>query len=139
MVVSVQQNSVSPLRVFYDGNCVVCSREAHFYLARSNELVLVDISHPGFDAVAYGKTLDQFMAELHVLDNCGEWHVGVMAFQAIWAVVPGHVYGQLAGLVEWPVVRPMAELGYKVFARYRRFLPRYRRFCDGESCRHRSL
>ncbi|MBW2477501.1 MAG: DUF393 domain-containing protein [Deltaproteobacteria bacterium] len=132
---SERPSKIIPLRVFYDGQCIVCDHEVRFYQRRCRDLILVDISAPNFSAESYGKTQNELMAELHVLDSCGNWHAGVQGFRIIWRVVPGRLYDLLAEITAWPVVRSLTQLGYRIFARYRHLLPRYRQRCDDGSCR----
>ena len=124
------------LTVFYDGACGVCAREINHYRGIDTEgrLALVDISAADFDPAAHGRTLDQFMAELHVLTPEGEFLTGVAAFAAIWDRLPGAGFPFLASLVRFPLVSPLADLGYALFARFRRYLPSTREVCEGGTC-----
>ena len=124
----------TPLTVYYDGACSVCSREIRFYAARSPHLELVDISAEEFQARQHGRDQEDFMARLHVRDAAGQWHLGVDGFRAIWLTMPGRAYHWLARLLDWPVLRQLAEWGYRLFARYRHLLPRRGSACDSDSC-----
>ncbi len=130
------------LEVFYDGDCRVCRREMEHYrqLDRSGNLQLIDIAASDFDAVAYGRNRDDFMASLHVRDAEGRYHVGVDAFARIWEVVPATGFSLLAAIVQLPVIHALAGVAYGVFARFRRYLPKTAGGCTDDSCRlgHRS-
>lgn len=126
-----------PLTVFYDGSCIVCDREVNHYYRRAPQgaLRLVDISSGDFDPTAYGKSREDFMAQLHVLDAAGRFYVAVDGFWAIWQAFPASsVYGILGRLVRLPFIEPLARLGYRVFARLRKYLPKTRSRCDDGSC-----
>jgi predicted DCC family thiol-disulfide oxidoreductase YuxK len=126
---------VFPLTVFYDGGCPVCSREMNHYrrMADGSKLDFVDISDPQFTADRYGKSLDEFMKEMHALDASGRYYRGVDAFRAIWKGLPVSIYGDLATLLGFPGIHLLARIGYRGFARVRRFLPRLEKEC-GDRC-----
>ena len=126
------------LIVFYDGGCVVCSREMEQYRRRDKGgvLILVDIAAPTFDPTQYGRDLDTFMRQLHVRDASGIYHTGVNAFARIWEVMPQPELHLLAAVIALPGINMLAQGGYGVFARFRRFLPKVEPRCDDGSCRH---
>jgi predicted DCC family thiol-disulfide oxidoreductase YuxK len=116
-----------PLSVYYDGSCIVCSTEIEHYRRkdRDNRLVLVDISRPDFKPDPFNITLQSFMYELHVIDRNGTVYKGVEAFWAIWQAFPAStLYGMLGSIITLPVINPLARLGYRSFARIRRYLPK---------------
>jgi len=125
------------LTIYYDGSCVVCSREMDYYRGRDHDGVLdfVDITAPQFDARLHGRSQGEFMARLHVREPNGEFHTGVDAFAAIWRYVPGRHYDLLANLVQLPGIHLVANLGYEAFARVRPWLPKRSGGCEDDSCR----
>jgi predicted DCC family thiol-disulfide oxidoreductase YuxK len=127
-----------PIRIFYDGACVVCAGEVELYLRRdrAGRLVPVDISSAAFDPLPYGIPLQAFQYELHVIDHGGTVYRGVDAFRSIWQSFPDvRRFRLLAGLIALPVVNPLARLGYRVFARLCPYLPKRRATCATGSCR----
>ncbi len=128
---------VFPLRVFYDGSCVVCATEIEHYLDKDHEgrLRAVDIHAADFDPVPLRITLDSFMYELHAIDANGRIYRGVEAFWAIWQAFPAStIYGILGDVICLPIVNLVARLLYKGFARIRPYLPK-RHSCNSNSCR----
>jgi predicted DCC family thiol-disulfide oxidoreductase YuxK len=126
-----------PMRVFYDGNCIVCAREMTHYRRqdRHGRLLLVDISAADFDARRYGIPLTAFMEQLHVIDARGRIYRGVEGFWAIWQAFPNvTLYGLLGRMITLPIINSCARLGYRGFARLRRYLPKKRRDCTSASC-----
>jgi len=116
-----------PLKVFYDGSCSVCAAEMSVYMRRAHggRLEFVDITDPAFDPAGYGISLDDFMYQLHAIDREGRVFRGIDAFRAVWLAFPeSRRYALLAGLTAAPLVRPVAALAYRVFARLRRYLPK---------------
>jgi predicted DCC family thiol-disulfide oxidoreductase YuxK len=113
-----------PLTLFYDAGCPVCSLEMDHLRERNRDgrLVFVDISAPGFDPAPYGVTWAAMDAQIHGLTAGGSMMRGVqvlrLAYQAAglgWVLRP----------VGWTPLRPLAEAGYRVFARHRRTLSRF--------------
>lgn len=125
-----------PVTVFYDGSCSVCAAEMDHYRAKNHggRLIFIDVSADRFDPARYGKTLEEFMAQMYVLDAQGRFYRGVDAFAEIWRTLPGSGYRLLAGLIMAPGLHLLARLGYWLFARFRQFLPKTGKGCDGDSC-----
>ena len=127
-----------PLRIFYDGACSVCATEVEHY-GRSDHagrLLLVDISAPEFDPTPLGISREALMYQMHAIDADGQIYRNVEAFWAIWQAFPAAtLYGLLGRLVTQPLLHPLARLGYRIFARLRRYLPQRARDCSTGSCR----
>ena len=126
-----------PLKVFYDGACIVCSTEMQVYRRKNHEgrLVFIDISVPEFDPAPYGISREEFMAQMHAIDREGTVFRAVDAFRAIWQAFPASTfYGALGTIIALPGITTLARMGYRLFARYRKYLPRRRRECDTGTC-----
>jgi predicted DCC family thiol-disulfide oxidoreductase YuxK len=126
-----------PVRVFYDGHCVVCAREIAYYRRQDHgaRLITIDISAADFDPQPYDIPLHDFMYELHVIDARGRIYRGVEGFWAIWQAFPNStLYGLLGTVITLPLVNSFARLGYKGFARIRRYLPKHHHDCTSGSC-----
>jgi len=132
-----RDQAVFPLTVFYDGSCVVCAREMRHYMRQEHggRLLFVDISDPHFVPTPYGRSLEEFMAQMHVIDARGRFYLGVDAFPAIWAALPGRFYRLLGRILLWPGIHCLARFGYRAFARMRPLLPKRRVDCTTGSCR----
>lgn len=130
---------VFPLTVFYDGACSVCAREIHHYKSkdRHDRLILVDISKEDFEPAAYGKTMEEFMAQMHVRDGQGVYFLGVDAFPALWRALPGRLFPFFAGVVTLPGIHFLARLGYRLFARYRTIVFPVQHSCSAGRCGRR--
>lgn len=127
-----------PLQVFFDGSCVVCATEIEHYLhqEQGGQLLAVDISAADFDPEPYHISQQEFMHELHVIDNDGHVYKGVEAFVAIWQAFPPLTVYRLAGAVlSLPLVSPVAGLLYKGFAAIRPYLPKRKSSCTSGICR----
>jgi len=126
-----------PLEIFYDGSCLVCSSEIASYRRNNprNRLKFIDIRGEGFQAEDHGRSLDEFLAALHVRDTQGRFATGVDAFLLIWRAYPGGSrYRLLAAAIDLPGIKHLARCGYAVFARYRHLLPKHKDTCDDGAC-----
>jgi predicted DCC family thiol-disulfide oxidoreductase YuxK len=87
-------------------------------------LHFVDISAASFDAEALGLDQAALMKAMHVQDAGGRLYLGVEAFRALWLGLPGLHYQWLSCLFGLPGIHLLAVFGYRVFARFRHWLPR---------------
>jgi predicted DCC family thiol-disulfide oxidoreductase YuxK len=129
---------VFPLQVFYDGSCSVCATEIERYRRRDHDarLITVDISAPGFDPAPFGISLEEFMYQMHAIDQGGRVFRGVEAFWAIWQAFPSSTLLGLCGtLITLPLINPLARLCYSIFAGLRGYLPKRSGDCSSGSCR----
>ena len=126
-----------PLEIFYDGSCIVCSTEMQAYRKNNPQgrLTFIDISAADFDAGAYGKTQDEFMARMHVRDAAGEFTTDVDAFSTIWQAYPSaSIYRLFSAVIGFPGINLLSRFGYAVFARYRHLLPKKTPVCASGTC-----
>ncbi len=122
--------STNKLSIYYDGLCPLCSREIdHYRKARgADQLRFVDITSVGFQAETEGLDPQEVHRVMHVKTADGRVHTEVEAFIQIWKVLPG--YGWMARLVSSAPIRPLANVGYRGFARIRPWLPRKKADCS---------
>jgi predicted DCC family thiol-disulfide oxidoreductase YuxK len=122
------------ISVLYDGACPFCVRDVRFMKRhdRAHRLELVDIAAPGFDASAYGLSAAAVSARFHVVRADGTAVSGMEAFRVAFGAIGK---GALVAPTGWPVLRPLFDLLYTLFARNRVRLGRlFGRRCDGEAC-----
>lgn len=121
-------------RILYDRECPLCRTEVHWLLARCKDggLQAEDISAPDFDPARYGVTRAAVIAELHGVLPDGTVTRGMESVRRSW---------QAAGLggwiawTRWPLLRPLADFGYRLFARHRIRVGRlFGRRCDSTHC-----
>jgi len=126
------------LQVFFDGQCVVCSKEIQFYQknSRSHLIDWIDISEPTFVAEAHGLDPDRVHARFHAKDK-NQIFEGVEAFQRIWKVLG--IFKPLDWAAESFAIRPLMNLGYDLFVKARPYLPRKKSaVCDDGTCEPRT-
>jgi predicted DCC family thiol-disulfide oxidoreductase YuxK len=127
-----------PLRIYYDGSCIVCATAVERYsrMDHAGRLILVDISAREFDPAPLEITLDELMYQMHVIDQRGRVYRNIEAFWAIWQAFPASsLYGFLGALINLPLINPVARLCYRGFARIRRYLPKRGDDCSTGACR----
>lgn len=107
------------ITVFYDGQCGLCAKEINHYrnIAPKGHFYWQDIMESSSTLELMGVSLADGLMELHALDNAGNLHKGVDAFLLIWRHIPK--WRVLASVVALPLIRPVAGLVYKGFARWR--------------------
>lgn len=108
--------------IYIDGGCGMCRREST-WLRRLDKsrghLVQHDIADPDFEAAAHGIDLHAAMRTIHGRYPDGRLVTGPEVFRAAYSAV-GH--GWLWAPTGWPVIKPIADSVYRMFAnlRYRR-------------------
>lgn len=107
--------------LYYDEQCPICKVEIDFLrtLTPKGKVSYVDISSPNFESCEDGKTCDLLMKEIHAKTEDGEWLVGMDAFRAVYRFTP---YGSLMNATSLPIIRPVSDFAYQVFARNRLWL-----------------
>ncbi|XP_024240168.1 uncharacterized protein At5g50100, chloroplastic [Oncorhynchus tshawytscha] len=109
------------VRVLYDGECPICVKEIQFlqFLQRNRpgKVDFVDISLQCFNEEKYGGiSYEMAMDEMHVIDENNKVHRGVPAFTVMYSAVG---LGWLGRFMSWPLVRPVMDKAYAIFAKNR--------------------
>jgi predicted DCC family thiol-disulfide oxidoreductase YuxK len=114
----LSMNNNFPLTLLYDGACAACNLEMDNLKARNTAglLKFVDISVPFFDTTPYGASLADMNALIHGVRPDGSLIVGVEVLRLAYGAVG---LGHLAAPTGWPVLKPVFDLAYAVFARNR--------------------
>ena len=127
-------NPKSPeITVLYDGDCPLCVREIEMLRRRDPEGLRAgfeDIAAEGFDAARYGRTHGELMARIHGVLPSGELVEGVEVFRRVYAAVG---LGWLVAPTGWPLLRPVFDAMYRLFARNRLRITGRGEVC-GEHC-----
>ncbi len=117
--------------LLYDGLCPLCSKEVAWLYRRNKQgrLDFKDINDAGFDPAAYGKTHAELMAEIHGVYPHGQLIKGMGVFRETYKAVG---LGWIMVPTGWPLLKPLFDLIYKVFAKYR--VPLARLVAGKKSC-----
>jgi predicted DCC family thiol-disulfide oxidoreductase YuxK len=106
------------VKLLYDGECPLCVREVRMLdkLNRKGRLALEDIAAPGFDASRYGRSFEELMGSIHGVLPDGRLVTGMEVFRRAYAAVG---LGALIAPTGWPLLRPLFDRLYILFARNR--------------------
>ena len=118
-----EHEPLSPLTLYYDGACHLCSREIdHYRKLDTGLLSFVDISDPNFQREDSFPSYEDLNKWFHVQLPSGEFVGGVDAFIEIWKRLPR--YRWAAQLSQISLVHGILSSGYRVFAEIRPWLPK---------------
>lgn len=107
------------IRVLYDGECPLCAREVRWLRrldAGRGRIAFADIAAPDFATSRYGIDFATAMARIHAVLPDGSLVEGMEVFRRAYAAVG---LGWLLAPTRWPLLRPLADAGYRLFARQR--------------------
>jgi predicted DCC family thiol-disulfide oxidoreductase YuxK len=106
------------LRLLYDGDCPLCSREVALLrrLDRLGRIDFEDIAASGFDPSRYGLDRRAVMARIHAVLPDGRVIEGVEVFRRAYGAVG---LGWLLAPSRWPGFRRLFDAAYRSFARNR--------------------
>ena len=112
------------LKLLFDGECPFCRREVAWLQRRdrAGRLAFEDITAPGFDAARYGATRAQLMGVIHGVLPEGRLVRRLDVLRIAYRAVG---LGALVAPTGWPLVRPVADRLYLLFARHRVRLGRW--------------
>jgi predicted DCC family thiol-disulfide oxidoreductase YuxK len=109
------------LTLLYDGGCPLCVREVNLLKRRDHarngdrpQLAFVDIDRPDYDPSTYsGISYREAMGRIHAITAEGEVLRDVAVFQRAYALIG---LGWLYAPTRWPLVRPLADAAYGLWA-----------------------
>jgi len=117
--------------VLYDSLCPVCRREVNLLkrFDRRGRLGLIDIASPNFNPEDFNLTMAECVGSLHALDASGKVIRGMDTIRAMYRAAG------LGWVMSWTAVwpfRPLADIGYSVFARVRPTFSGFKPQCDSD-------
>lgn len=114
----------SQIKVYYDGLCLLCSKEINHYktMSGSDRIHFIDITSGAFDAVRESLDPKAIHKELHTRDAEGQIHIGVDAFILIWSKL--HKLEKVSLLARRKPFKNLLNLFYAGFVQIRPWLPR---------------
>lgn len=122
------------LKLLYDGDCPLCSREVALLRRRDrrSRIRFEDIAAPDFDAARYGLDRETVMARIHAVLPDGRVIEGMEVFRRAYTAVG---LGWLLAPSRWPGIGRVFDAAYRVFARNRlRWTGRSGASCDAGHC-----
>lgn len=112
-------------KLLYDGNCPICRFDVRWMTRLDNgkgRLAFENIQDEHFDPAAYGKTLDDLMGALHGVFPDGRLTTtGAESFRQVFKALD---LGWVMAPTAWPVLSPITDAAYRLFARHRLTLGR---------------
>ncbi len=129
--------STQRLTLLYDGACPFCLREVAWLRRRDRRglLAFADIAAPDFDETQYGVSGREVQARIHAVLADGTVLEGMPVFREAYARIG---LGWLIAPTGWPILRPIFDGMYRLFAANRVRLGRlFGRgdACEGDACR----
>ena len=117
------QQSPDLLTIYYDGLCPLCMAEIHFLTARNRRglLSFVDISNKEFADAGHPVSCADAMSQIRGHLGSGQLLTGVPVFIEAYRRADLRL---LAWLLSRAWTRPILDLGYAWFARYRQSISR---------------
>lgn len=122
------------LKLLYDGDCPLCSREVALLRRRDarSRIVFEDIAAPAFDPARYGLDHATLMARIHGVLPDGRVIEGMEVFRRAYTAVG---LGWLLAPSRWPGIGRLFDAAYRVFARNRlRWTGRSPVACEAGHC-----
>ncbi|MEM8773346.1 MAG: DUF393 domain-containing protein, partial [Pseudomonadota bacterium] len=109
---------MTPLTVYFDGECPICNFEVAFYQRRDkfHLITWTDITQIPDGQLPRGKSRPELLGKFHTIDQSGRWHIGVDAFHAIWQRLPW--FSHFAPLFITPGIRQLTNIAYRYPSHY---------------------
>jgi predicted DCC family thiol-disulfide oxidoreductase YuxK len=106
------------LEVFYDGGCPLCRREIDMLRRRDRHgrIRFTDIDAADFASESTGRSYDDLMARIQARLPDGAWIEGVEVFRRLYAAAG---FRRLVRISRLPIIAPLLEIAYRLFARNR--------------------
>lgn len=107
-------------KVYYNSACPICkagieSQRQHLERCGVDDIEWIDV-HTNPKAIAeVNSSLEQVRERLHVKDSDGAINTGIDAFIHLWRESPKQRW--LAKLLQFPVIRQLAQAAYDGFAK----------------------
>ena len=122
------------IKMLFDGKCPICSREAELLGKRNSGglIAFEDIAASGFSPEKYGLTIAQVVGAMHAIRPDGSVVKGIDVFAEVYEVVG---WTWLARPIRWRLTRPLAKLGYRIFAAIRPRLSGFRPSDCTDACK----
>jgi len=123
---AVAQEDAAPLKVLYDGLCMVCltnKRVLTWFDKRKTKLEFVDIRASDYNPAVNGNiAFEDAMRHFHVIDGVGAVHEGSDAVMTAYSAVG---LGWLMAVLRFPLIRVLIDASYSFVSKYRHQISRW--------------
>jgi len=125
------------LTIFYDSHCPLCMKEMQHLKKCDHEerIKLVDLHATELEQRYPFIDKDLAMKKLHAQSDSGEILYGLDVTCKAWALVGKYRW---LSILRLPLIKPIADLMYRFFARYRGTLAFFitgKKHCDSNQCK----
>jgi len=106
------------LTIYYDGDCPLCMKEMQLLKRHDNKKYIhfIDLHNDNFSIDYPHINLSEAIRVLHGQLNTGKMLLGLDVTCKAWSLVGKHKW---LTILRWPLIRIVADIIYRVFARYR--------------------
>lgn len=110
------------IKVFFDGNCKVCSKEVSFYdkYDKKNKFYWIDLNSKNNDLKELGIKKSELLKSLHIQLHDGKIIKGVNAFRVIWREYP--FLKLLSYCLDFKIIRILARPIYRLLVKIKSFI-----------------
>lgn len=110
---------MNKIKVFFDNNCGLCSKEINHYkqISPPNTFEWIDILTEQDTLAKHNLDVTTALKEIHVLDKDNNFQLGVDAFITIWQEMNN--WKHLAIIIRLPLIYQFTKLLYSIFAKWR--------------------
>lgn len=114
---NIQGNKMVLLTIFYDGTCPLCAKEMAALRKKDSNKNIKTVDIFSDDMVGYPEIdITEANTILHALDQDRKLLLGLDGVHRAWQIVgKGWLYAPL----RWPLIKPIADKLYRVFATHR--------------------
>ena len=112
------------LKLYYDGQCMICSREIKHYKKQkgAENIEFIDICALNFNPESQGLDSKKIHKVIHAKKSDGTILTRVDVFIEVWKLLPK--FNFLAKIASIPFIKFFLEIGYTLFTILRKILPK---------------
>ncbi len=109
--------------IFYDTSCPLCKHEISLIMKKNinNNLIAAPLDEHIEAMKKLNISREDAMSLLHIADDNGKVYIGMEAIRLMYRECGWRWQAKLLSL---PIIRPLSEVGYRLFVRYRHLLPK---------------
>ena len=103
------------MKIFFDGECPICSREIHFYKRKAGTVRCewVDVNRLSEEFIPNGYTRDDLLKRFYVNHPTEGITSGAMAFALLWQEIFG--WHWVVDALKVPIIGQTCDFTYRVF------------------------
>lgn len=99
--------------LYYDGACPLCRREINMARRLARNVDFIDVHQLSDEQLPTPFSRAALLRDLHLRDRSGQWAIGLAANVGLWQRTR---FGFIWRILQWPIIHPLARLGYRWWA-----------------------